>query len=59
MREMEVASQTAVWFHFGKAPVPITGVLVRDPLVKYEPICLLATDASLNAQQIAEIFVSR
>ena len=55
IREMEVASQTAVWFHFGKPPVPITWVLVRDPLAQYEPICLLATDASLKPQQIAEI----
>lgn len=59
IREMEVASQTALWFHFGKPPVPITWVLVRDPLAEYEPIGLLATDASLKPQQIVEIFVSR
>jgi hypothetical protein len=59
IREMEVASQTAVWFHFGKPPVPLTWVLVRDPLAEYEPSCLLATDTSLQASQIAEIFVSR
>jgi hypothetical protein len=31
VREMELASATAVWFHYGKPVVPIRWVLVRDP----------------------------
>jgi hypothetical protein len=31
MRTMEIASGTAVWFHFGKPAVPIRWVLIRDP----------------------------
>ena len=31
MRSMELASGTAVWFHYGKPAVPIRWVLIRDP----------------------------
>lgn len=30
-RILELASQTAVWYHSGKPPVPIRWVLIRDP----------------------------
>jgi len=58
-REMEIASDTAVWFHYGKSPVPIRWVLIRDPLDEYETICLLCTDATCDAKQIAQWFVMR
>jgi hypothetical protein len=57
--EMELASDTAVWFHYGKTPVPIRWVLVRDPLGEYETICLLCTDPQCAPKQIVEWFVRR
>ncbi len=58
-REMEIASDTAVWFHYGKPAVPIRWVLIRDPLGEYETIALLCTDPAIEPQQIAEWFVMR
>jgi hypothetical protein len=59
VREMELASATAVWFHTGKTPVPIRWVLVRDPLDEYEAVCLLCTDQPCAPKQIVEWFVRR
>jgi len=59
VREMELASDRAVWFHYGKPPVPIRWVLVRDPLGEYETICLLCTDPQCAPKQIVEWFVRR
>lgn len=58
-REMELASGTAVWFHYGKTPVPIRWVLVRDPRDEYETVCLLCTDQDVAPHQIVEWFVMR
>jgi hypothetical protein len=58
-RSMEIASQTAVWFHYGLPAVPIRWVLIRDPLGKYETVCLLCTDQSVAPNQIVEWFVMR
>jgi hypothetical protein len=59
IREMELASATAVWFHYGKPVVPIRWVLVRDPLGEYKTICLLCTDQTIAPLQIVEWFVMR
>jgi hypothetical protein len=59
IREMELASATAVWFHYGKPVVPIRWVLVRDPLGEYKTTCLLSTDPTVAALQIVEWFVMR
>jgi hypothetical protein len=56
---MEIASETAVWFHSGKPAVPMHWDLIRDPQGAYETVCLLWTDASIDPQQIAECFVMR
>lgn len=58
-RDMELASATAVWFHYGKTPVPIRWVLIRDPQGKYETVCLLCTDQPIAPKQIVEWFVMR
>jgi len=58
-REMEITSNTAVWYHAGKAPVPIRWVLVRDPAGKYEPIALLATTLDLDPIPLVEWFIGR
>jgi hypothetical protein len=59
VREMELASATAIWFHYGKPAVPIRWVLVRDALGEYETICLLCTDPTVAPLQIVEWFVMR
>lgn len=59
IRQMELASDTAVWFHTGKPAVPIRWVLIRDPQDEYDTICLLCTDQSVASSQIAEWFVLR
>jgi hypothetical protein len=58
-RTMEIASGTAVWFHFGKPAIPIRWVLIRDPEGEYETVCLLCTDQDVIPLQIAEWFVMR
>lgn len=58
-RPMEVTSASAVWFHTGKAAVPIRWVLVRDPLHTYDPIALLSTDPHSDPLSIVNWFVQR
>lgn len=43
-REVEIHSQTAVWYHPGKPPVEIRWVLIRDPREEFEPQALLSTN---------------
>jgi hypothetical protein len=59
MREVELASGTAVWYHSAKPVVPIRWVLIRDPLGEFEPQALLSTDQAAAAAQIVEWFVLR
>jgi hypothetical protein len=54
-----VSTGTAVWYHSGKAPVPIRWVLVRDPGGQFETRALLSTDLSQSAQEIVERFTRR
>ena len=58
-RCIEVTSGTAVWFHGGKAPVPIRWVVVRDPHGEFDPQALLCTDPGVDALQIVAFFVLR
>ena len=58
-RTVEFASQTALWYHSGKHPVPIRWVLIRDPLGQFRPQALLSTDLEVAPVQIVEWFVLR
>ncbi len=58
-REVEVASDTAVWYHAGKAPVAIRWVLIRDPHKRFKPQALLSTNLDYLPQQIVTWFVRR
>lgn len=58
-RWLEVASDTAVWYHSGLPPVALRWVLIRDPKGKFEPQALLSTDADLSAAKIVSAFVRR
>ncbi len=59
VRTLELASQTALWYHRGKPPVPIRWVLVRDPDSELDTQALLCTDQSVNPVQILQWFVLR
>jgi hypothetical protein len=58
-RTVEVTTNTAVWYHSGKPPVPIRWVLIRDPKGKFKPRALLSTDQTATAVQILHWFLRR
>jgi len=58
-REIEIASDTAVWYHNGKPPVPIRWVLIQDPKGKFKMQALLCTDLETAPEQIVKWFVRR
>jgi hypothetical protein len=58
-RIVEIASETAVWYNGGKAPVPIRWVLIRDPSGAFEAQALLSTDLTIPPARIVEQFVQR
>jgi len=58
-REVEIVSQTAVWYHTGLPPVPIRWVLIRDPHGKFATQALLCTDLEATPQAILSWFVLR
>ncbi len=57
--QVEITSDTAVWYHTGMPAVPIRWVLIRDPKGKFETKALLCTDRSTAPIQILQWFVSR
>ena len=59
MRLVELASDTAVWYHPGVPVVPLRWVLLRDPAGQLEPRALLSTDLTVPPRQIVEWFVLR
>jgi len=58
-RELEVASDTAVWYCSGLPPAPIRWVLVRDPSGESEPQAFLSTNLAAEPGRILGWFVSR
>jgi len=56
---VEVASDTAVWYHTGLPPVPLRWVLVRDPRGQCDPQALRCTDLTVDPTQILAWFVLR
>jgi hypothetical protein len=58
-REVEVATDTAVWYHTGKPPVAIRWVLLRDPQEDFTPQALLSTNLAYTPEQILPWFVRR
>lgn len=59
LRDIELASGTAVWYHGGLPVLPIRWVLVRDPLGHFNPQALLSTDTTVSAVEIVRYFVRR
>jgi hypothetical protein len=58
-REVEIVSDTAVWFHNGLPPLPIRWVLIRDPLGKFKTQAILSTNLALDPGRILMWFVRR
>jgi hypothetical protein len=58
-REVDVATNTAVWYHTGKAPVAIRWVLIRDPQKRFKPQALLSTNLEHTSAQMLTWFVCR
>jgi hypothetical protein len=58
-REVEVATDTAVWYHAGKPPVAIRWVLIRDPHERFKPQALLSTHLEHTCEQMLAWFVRR
>jgi hypothetical protein len=58
-REVEVTSDTAIWYHSGLPPVAIRWVLICDPLAEFEPQALVSTNLSHTPKQILTWFVRR
>ena len=56
---MAITSQTALWYHTGKPPVPRRWVLVRDPNGEFDPQALLGTNPAIDPVQILQWFVLR
>jgi hypothetical protein len=57
--DVEVTTDTALWYHAGKAPVAIRWVLIRDPQERFKAQALLSTTLDHTAQQIVTWFVRR
>jgi hypothetical protein len=58
-REVEVATDTAVWYHAGKPPVAIRWGLIRDPQACFKPQALLSTNLEHTSEQMLAWFVRR
>jgi DDE superfamily endonuclease len=58
-REVEVTTDTAVWYHAGKPPVAIRWVLIRDPHKEFESQALLSTHLEHTPDQMLPWFVRR
>jgi DDE superfamily endonuclease len=58
-RQVEIISNTAIWYHSGQPPLPIRWVLIRDPKGKFKTQALLCTDLTIAPVQIIRWFVLR
>jgi DDE superfamily endonuclease len=58
-REVEICTDTAVWYHSGLPPVTIRWVLIRDPQEMFAPQALMTTCLTHTSSQVLEWFVRR
>jgi DDE superfamily endonuclease len=58
-RDVEIVSDTGVWYHPGKPVVPLRWVLIRDPKKRFRTQALLCTDRSVSPEEILSWFVLR
>jgi hypothetical protein len=58
-RVLQVASETALWYHSGMPVIALRWVLIRDPLGQFETQALLCTDVHATPAFILDCFVQR
>jgi hypothetical protein len=58
-REVEICTDTAVWYHAGLPPVAIRWLLIQDPQGEFEPQALVTTHLGHTPGQMVEWFVRR
>jgi hypothetical protein len=58
-REIEICSETAVWYHCGKLPVEIRWLLIRDRKGEFQPQALLSTNIEHLPEEIVGWFMRR
>jgi hypothetical protein len=58
-REVEVTTDTAVWYHTGKPPVVIRWILSRDLQKRFKPQALLSANLEHTPEQMLIWFVQR
>lgn len=58
-REVEICTDTAVWYHTGLPPVAVRWVLIRDPQGEFAPQALVATQLEHAPAQMLEWFIRR
>jgi hypothetical protein len=58
-RIVQWSSGTALWYRFGKPPLPVRWVLVRDPSGKKEPKAFFCTDQQRGGLAIILTFMMR
>jgi hypothetical protein len=58
-REVEICTDTAVWYHTGLPPVAIRWALIRDLQGEFKPQALLSTQLTHRPEQMLEWFVRR
>lgn len=58
-KTIEFVTGTSLWYHRGKAPVPIRWVLVRCPEGGFKPTAYFCSDQTVPATQIIPYFIAR
>jgi hypothetical protein len=58
-REIDICSDTAVWYQGGKLPVEIRWVLIRDAKQEFQAQALLSTNANHLPEEIVAWFIRR
>lgn len=58
-KELEITSDTAIWYRPGTPVLPVRWVLVRDPDGKRAPQAFFSTDVTLEPANIIALYVRR
>ncbi|MHB8630227.1 MAG: IS701 family transposase [Aggregatilineales bacterium] len=59
LRDIELSTHQAIWYHSGQPAVPIRFILIRDVLGKFDPQTLLSTDLTLDPLDLLVFFKRR
>ena len=59
LRDIDISTHPAIWYHTGQPPVPIRFILIRDVAAKFDPQALLSTDLTLDPLDMLVFFKRR